>query len=39
MLVQIVLILAAYYMGRKGMTLEEVFYIDTRLLEKDETEE
>lgn len=39
MLVQIVLILAAYYMGRKGMTLEEVFYIATRLLEKDETEE
>lgn len=38
MLIQIVLILAAYYMGKKGMTLEEVFVLAKTLLEKDEEE-
>ena len=36
MLVEIGLILVAYYMGRKGMTMQEVFFLATKLLGKDE---
>lgn len=38
MLIEIVLILAAYYMGKKGMTLDEVYYLAKNLLEKDDDE-
>lgn len=36
MVVEIALILVAYYMGRKEMTLQDVYFLAVKLLEKDE---
>lgn len=36
MLVQVTLILVAYYMGRKNIRIDELFFLTKVLLDKDE---
>lgn len=36
MLLQIGLVLVAYYMGRKGMTVQDLYFLTIKLLERDE---
>lgn len=36
MLVQVALILVAYYMGKKGIAIDDLFMLTKLLLEKDE---
>ena len=36
MLVQIGLILVAYYMGKKGMTVQDLYFLALKLLDQDE---
>ena len=38
MLLQIALVLVAYYMGQKGMTVQDIFFLATKLLDKDKEE-
>lgn len=38
MLLQVALILVAYYMGRKGIGVDELFLLTKALLDKDEEE-
>ena len=36
MLLQIALIIVAYYAGRQGLTMDDIYYLAKRLIERDE---
>lgn len=36
MLLQIALVIVAYYAGRQGLTMDDVYYLAKRLIERDE---
>ena len=39
MLIQIALVIVAYYAGRQGLTMDDIYYLAKRLLERDNEED
>lgn len=36
MLLQIALVIVAYYAGKQGLTMDDIYYLAKRLIERDE---